>query len=129
MVEPKRSLLMSCSHDGKCAVTSGDSSHSRGPSASPAAMETLEPRQLLSSAIEPITGMGNNLANPTWGSAGSDLLRLSFAAYADGIKAPNLPDDASARAISNIVNDQADPNNPGQDLNIGDPNMLSDFGY
>jgi hypothetical protein len=74
-------------------------------------------------------GTGNNLANPTWGSAGTDLLRTSPVGYADGISATSLPQDQSARAISNILNNQADPNNPSQDLNTVDQNSLSDFGY
>src|SRR5439155_2123289 len=74
-------------------------------------------------------GTGNNLANPGWGSASTDLLRISPAAYADGISAPSLPQDPSARAISSILNDQTDPNNPSQDVNTVDQNSLSDFGY
>jgi hypothetical protein len=74
-------------------------------------------------------GTGNNLAHPDWGSAGTDLLRVSPAAYADGVSAPALPRDPSARAISNTLNDQTDPNNPSQDVNTVDANNLSDFGY
>ena len=76
-----------------------------------------------------IDGTGNNLENPDLGSAGTDLLRTSPVAYADGISSPSLPQDASARAISDILNNQADPNNPTQDLNTVDQNSLSDFGY
>src|SRR6185436_19500133 len=54
-----------------------------------------------------IDGTGNNLANPTWGSAGVDLLRLAPAAYADGLSAPAGADRPSAREISNAVADQA----------------------
>src|SRR5258708_21332278 len=92
-------------------------------------IETLETRALLATVFSSITGFGNNLANPTWGAAGTDLLRLSPAAYADGISAPSLPNDPSARAISNIVNNQADPNNPSQDISTVDGNNLSAFGY
>jgi hypothetical protein len=74
-------------------------------------------------------GSGNNLANPTWGRAGTDLLRVSPVGYADGISAPSLPRDQSARAISNILNNQADPNDPAQDLNTVDQQGLSRFGY
>jgi peroxidase len=69
------------------------------------------------------------VANPTWGTVNTDLLRVSPAAYADGISSPSLPNDPSARTISNIVNNQADPNNPSQDANTVDGNNLSDFGY
>jgi serine/threonine protein kinase len=79
--------------------------------------------------FRPIDEVGNNVANPTWGTANTDLLRVSPAAYADGISSPSLPNDPSARAISNIVNNQADPNNPSQDVNTVDSNNLSDFGY
>jgi hypothetical protein len=48
-------------------------------------LEALETRALLSTLFAPIDGTGNNVANPTWGSAGTDLLRLSPVAYADGI--------------------------------------------
>jgi hypothetical protein len=79
--------------------------------------------------FRPIDEVGNNTANPTEGTAGTDLLRVSPAAYADGISAPSLPQDQSARAISNILNDQTDPTDPSQDLNTVDQNSLSDFGY
>jgi hypothetical protein len=91
--------------------------------------EGLEERSLLSAGFYSADGTGNNVANPTWGSAGSDLLRVSPVAYADGISTPSLPQDQSARAISNILNNQVDPNNPSQDLNTVDGNNLSDFGY
>jgi hypothetical protein len=91
--------------------------------------ESLEQRRMLSAAIEPIDGVGNNIANPTWGSTGTDLIRLAAAAYADGIDAPSLPNDLSARAISNIVNSQTDPADPSQDIMTVDQQSLSDFGY
>ncbi len=108
------------------------------------AADVLEPRVLLSattvapaaktpaptaSGVEPITGAGNNVANPTWGQAGTDLLRLTPAQYANGINSPSLPQDASARLTSNIVNNQADPADPSQEINTVDQNSLSDFGY
>jgi peroxidase len=79
--------------------------------------------------VEPIDGTGNNVDNPTWGSAGSDLLRIAPAGYADGIDSPSLPGDLSARDISNVLNDQADPSNPSVDVSTVDGNSLSDFGY
>jgi peroxidase len=77
--------------------------------------EPLESRQLLSadplfaptgptvSETRSIDGTGNNLANPTWGAAGSDLLRTAPAAYADGASAPAGADRPSAREISNVI--------------------------
>jgi hypothetical protein len=91
-------------------------------------METLEERTLLSSGFRAIDGFGNNIANPTWGQAGTDLLRVSPVAYADGISAPSLPQNPSPRVISNALNDQTDPNNPSQDLNTVNSANLSAFG-
>ncbi len=108
------------------------------------AADVLEPRVLLSatvaapaaktaapsaSSVESFNGSGNNIANPTWGEAGTDLLRLTPAQYANGINSPSLPQDPSARLISNIVNNQADPADPSQDIATVDQNSLSDFGY
>jgi peroxidase len=92
-------------------------------------LEALEVRQYLSIAVQSVDGTGNNVLNPTWGSAGIDLIRLAAAAYADGVSSPALPADQSARAISNILNSQADPSNPSQDIATIDENSLSDFGY
>ena len=92
-------------------------------------VEQLETRVLLSAAVRSIDGTGNNVANPTWGSAVTDLIRLAAAAYADGTSAPAMANNLSARAISNILNNQADPNNPSQDVQTIDQNSLSDFGY
>lgn len=91
-------------------------------------IEVLEGRMLLS-GLYSVDGTGNNIANPTWGSAASDLLRISPVAYADGISSPSLPNDPSARLVSNILNDQTDPNNTSQDLSTVDQNNLSAFGY
>jgi hypothetical protein len=77
----------------------------------------------------PIGGISNNLANPLWGSPGTDLLRLAPPAYADGISAPSLPFNLSARAISDLINNQADPTNTSLDVQTVDQNSLSDFGY
>ena len=90
-------------------------------------VNALEDRCLLS--VESIDGTGNNLTNPDWGSAGTDLIRMSPVGYADGIQRAALPQDQSARAISNILNNQTDPNNPSQDINTVDQQSLSDFGY
>lgn len=57
-----------------------------------------------------ISGLGNNIANPTFGEADTPLIRLTPNAYADGISTPrgglttsSLP---SARAVSNAVSAQ-----------------------
>jgi hypothetical protein len=91
--------------------------------------EPLEERTLLAATFYTIDGSGNNVDNPTWGSAGTDLIRVSPAAYADGISAPALANDPSARVLSDLLNNQADPSNPSQDLSTVDQNSLSDFGY
>ena len=92
-------------------------------------LEALERRDVPSATLYSADGTGNNLTNSAVGSAGTDLLRISAAAYADGISALSLATDQSARVISDILNNQADPANPGQDLNTVDQNSLSDFGY
>ena len=92
------------------------------------AVETLETRCLLS-GYRSIDGSGNNITNPTWGQAGIDLLRISPVAYADGINSPSLATNPSARLVSNLVSNQADPANPLQDIQTVDQNSLSDYGY
>jgi hypothetical protein len=94
----------------------------------PPRIEELESRCLLSTTgFRPIAEIGNNVANPTWGTAGTDLIRVTPAEYADGVDAPSLPQDASARAISNIVNSQADA--LGNDIATISQQSLSDFAY
>jgi len=62
-------------------------------------------------AFRSIDGSGNNVANPTWGTADIALLRLGDAAYEDGLSEPrggfasSLP---SARAVSNAASAQGD---------------------
>ncbi|HEY2840958.1 MAG TPA: peroxidase family protein, partial [Pirellulales bacterium] len=53
-----------------------------------------------------VNGTGNNLAHPTWGSAGVDLLRTAPSDYGDGLSTPAGADRPSARAISDAVSDQ-----------------------
>src|SRR4051812_43713477 len=54
-------------------------------------------------------GSGNNLANPLWGSAGTDYLReASGAHYADGIWSPVVAGLPSARAASNALMSQGE---------------------
>ena len=55
-----------------------------------------------------IDGTGNNLANPSFGSAGVSLLRLSDVAYDDDMSTPAGESRKSARAISNAVSSQSE---------------------
>src|SRR5262245_4196440 len=66
-------------------------------------VELLEERCVLD--FRSITGIGNNVANATWGSAGVALLRTAPVAYADGIDDPVVgsPTRPSPRVISNTV--------------------------
>ncbi len=93
-------------------------------------VELLEARFMLSvSGYRPITEVGNNPVNANWGTAGTDLIRQSLTAYANGYSTPSLAQDLSPRAISDILNNQADPADPSQDVQTVDGNSLSDFGY
>jgi hypothetical protein len=91
-------------------------------------MELLEHR--IVPDVRSISGFGNNIAHPTWGEGGTDLLRKSPVAYADGTSAPSVPNTLSPREISNNLSNQSDPifsfNN-----NLGNPNAreLSDYAY
>ena len=76
-------------------------------------------QQTLGQEYRTINGLNNNLTNPTFGEAETELLRLAPNAYADGISTPtggainsSLP---SARAISNAVSAQSSltPNSLG----------------
>ncbi len=56
-----------------------------------------------------IDGTGNNIANPLWGSAGTDYSReASGAHYADGISAPQVAGLPSARLVSNQLMTQGE---------------------
>ena len=48
-------------------------------------------------------GTGNNVANPEWGSAGEQLLRVAPAQYGDAISTPGGEDRPSPREISNVI--------------------------
>ena len=70
-----------------------------------------------------ITGVGNNVSNPSRGAAGAILLRAAPAAYSDGVSAPSGVGLASPRAISNAVIHQ----NTTGGVIIPDPRGLTDF--
>jgi hypothetical protein len=76
-------------------------------------LELLETRCVLSPIFRTIDGTDNNLANPDWGSANTDLLRIAPAAYGDGISSLAGANRPSPREISNAVAAQSDdiPNN------------------
>jgi len=74
------------------------------------------------SAFYSITGVGNNLGNPSWGSVNVDLLRFVASAYADGRSAASGGSRPNARALSNALSTQSEdaPENNRQ---------MSDFLY
>lgn len=53
-----------------------------------------------------LDGRGNNPIQPLWGSAGSDLVRWTPAAYSDGISVSSGTNRPSARLISDVVCNQ-----------------------
>ena len=59
----------------------------------PLILERLEERTVptastLATGYRPIDEVGNNVANPNWGTAGTDLIRLTPAEYANGVNTP-----------------------------------------
>ncbi len=79
-----------------------------------------------SQGVEPIDGVGNNIANPTWGAANTDFVRIAAANFADGTSAPNGQNLPSARTISNLIANQ-DINGVEQDENNN--RSMSDWVY
>lgn len=66
-------------------------------------------------SIEPraIDGSGNNIANPTWGSAGNVFFRLNYGAgnplgnaYGDGTQSPARADGPNTRTVSTTLSRQ-----------------------
>ncbi len=55
-----------------------------------------------------LNGSANNLANPDWGSVGSQFLRSMPSEYEDGVSAPSGSDRPDARTISNAISHQAE---------------------
>src|SRR3954469_25686574 len=69
----------------------------------------LSPQLTLRAEDRTFDGTGNNLANPLWGSAGTDYTReASGAHYADGISAPIVAGLPSARLVSNAMMTQGE---------------------
>jgi peroxidase len=54
-----------------------------------------------------IDGSGNNLTNPTWGQAGTPLIRIGSAAYSDAISTPSGTTRPNPRVISNTIVSQS----------------------
>jgi peroxidase len=73
-------------------------------------------------ALYSIDGTGNNVADPTLGSAGTDLLRTAPAQYADGLSQPGGSFRPSARLISDTVSAQGD-------VDIISDRLLSAYAY
>jgi hypothetical protein len=68
---------------------------------------------------ESLDGSGNNLLHPTWGKAGTALLRTAPSAYADGVSAPAGANRLSPRVISNALS-AADEDTPANDRHMSD---------
>jgi hypothetical protein len=66
--------------------------------------------------IRSIDGTANNQGNPTWGSAGTDLLRVGPASYGDGISTLAGAGRPSPRVISNAVSAGGGNHPSGQGL-------------
>jgi hypothetical protein len=98
-------------------------------------LEELEARcQPSASGFRPTDEVGNNPNNSALGTAGTDLLRISAVAYADGISKPSMGGGsptfvASPRTVSNDLSNQATTLFGSTDTNTIDGNGLSDFGY
>lgn len=59
--------------------------------------------------VRSIDGTGNNVDNPTWGSAGIQLLRTAPSDYGDTVSTPSGATRPSARLVSNTLCAQANP--------------------
>jgi len=84
-----------------------------------AQVEQLEQRTLLSATWATIDGVGNNVGNPTWGSAEIPLLRAAESDYADGTDSPAGYDRPDARTVSNAV--------AAQDQTLLNDRFLTDY--
>ncbi|MCA9780597.1 MAG: peroxidase family protein, partial [Candidatus Eremiobacteraeota bacterium] len=74
------------------------------------------PRSVYSFEPRSYDGSGNNLDQVELGSSHTAFGRLASPAYKDGIAAPSGQDRPSARAVSNVVCEQADGDKSGKDL-------------
>ena len=90
MIHPTRSILASARTRAAHSHLSVDA-------------EALEGRLLCASDVRSFDGTGNNPLHPDWGAAGTALLRLVAAQYADGVASPSGSSRPSARAISNAL--------------------------
>jgi len=61
------------------------------------------------SHLRAIDGSNNNRTNPAWGSADTELLRLTPSDYGDGLNSPAGAERPSPRKISNVVVAQPKP--------------------
>lgn len=84
------------------------------------------PAAAASQGVEPIGGVGNNVANAAYGAANTDFARLAPASFGDGIDTPNGQNLPSARVISNLLANQ-DIN--GIEQNLNNNRSMSDFVY
>jgi hypothetical protein len=66
----------------------------------------LNQREDTTGNIRSYDGSGNNVANPTWGQAGTDLRRIAPAAYGDGVSSLAGTGLPGPRVISNALNPQ-----------------------
>jgi len=80
-----------------------------------------QPPALPSAPLYSVTGVGNNLSNPSWGGVGVNLLRFVPSAYADGRSAAAGGSRPSARALSNALSEQSD--------SVANSRQMSDFLY
>jgi peroxidase len=126
-----KAILLWLRHRQAARPPESRSSVTRRQSRARLTMEKLDDRIVLSAnpasaaVYRPIDEVGNNVANPDWGVAGADLLRLTPSEYTNGYNSPSLAQDASPRLISNIVNNQADPSDPSQDIATVNQQSLS----
>jgi peroxidase len=94
--------------------------------------EELEPRNMMTGSPtaalppEPINGVGNNVANPAWGAADTDFIRLAAALFGDKISSPNGQSLPSARVISNLI---ANQDIAGVEQDLANNRDMTDFVY
>ncbi len=70
---------------------------------------TFHRQQSVLSEDRTIDGSGNNMSNPLWGAAGTDLLRIAPAVYGDGVSTPSGSGRPNPRDVSNTVVAQTGP--------------------